>query len=39
MNLKQHALSAAFPSMADDEFDALVDDIAANGQRQDWSDN
>lgn len=34
MNFKQHALSAIFPPMSDDEYDALVDDIAANGQRE-----
>lgn len=33
MTFKQHALSSAFPAMSADEFDALVADIAANGQR------
>jgi hypothetical protein len=31
--LKQHPLSAAFPAMSDDDFQALKDDIEANGQR------
>lgn len=34
MNYKQHALSAVFPPMGDEEFAALVADIAANGQRE-----
>jgi hypothetical protein len=33
-DLKQHPLSAAFPSMSGDDFSALVDDIKANGQRE-----
>jgi hypothetical protein len=33
MTYKQHPLSAAFPSMSDDDFAALVADIEANGQR------
>lgn len=34
MELTQHPLSAAFPSMADDEFLQLKADIALNGQRE-----
>jgi len=34
MELKQHPLSAAFPSMGADDFAALVEDIRANGQRE-----
>ena len=30
----RHPLSAAFPSMSDEELDALIDDIDANGQRE-----
>ena len=33
MSYAQHPLSAAFPSMADDEFTALVEDIRRHGQR------
>lgn len=33
MELKQHPLSAAFPSMSDADFLALRDDIEDNGQR------
>lgn len=33
MIYKQHPLSAAFPSMCDEDFAALVVDIEANGQR------
>lgn len=33
MIYKQHPLSAAFPSMSDEDFAALVVDIDANGQR------
>lgn len=32
MNLKQHPLSALFPSMPDEEIQALADDIKAHGQ-------
>ncbi len=32
--MKQHALSAAFPSMPDHDFDALVDDIKKHGLRE-----
>ncbi len=34
MELKQHPLSAAFPSMGKDEFQALKDDIENCGQRE-----
>lgn len=34
MELKQHPLSAAFPSMSADDFAALVVDVKANGQRE-----
>ncbi len=34
MNLQQHPLSAAFPAMSDDDFQALKDDISVNGQRE-----
>ncbi len=34
MELKQHPLSAAFPSMSANDFAALVDDIETNGQRE-----
>lgn len=34
MELKQHPLSAAFPSMNDADFLALKDDIENNGQRE-----
>jgi len=34
MELKQHPLSAAFPSMSEADFLALKDDIKANGQRE-----
>ena len=33
MELKQHPLSAAFPSMSDEDFEALTWDIEKNGQR------
>ena len=33
MNYSQHPLSAAFPSMSDDDFRGLVEDIRAHGQR------
>ena len=33
-NLKQHPLSAAFPSMSESEIQALANDISANGQRE-----
>lgn len=33
MNYTQHKLSAAFPAMTDGEFQGLVADIGANGQR------
>lgn len=32
--MKQHPLSAAFPAMSDADFEALVDDIKANGQKE-----
>lgn len=32
--MKQHPLSAAFPSMSDEDFATLKADIAANGQRE-----
>lgn len=32
--LKQHPLSAAFPSMSDDDVQALSEDIAKHGQRE-----
>lgn len=32
-NYSQHPLSAAFPSMSDDDFRGLVEDIRAHGQR------
>ena len=34
MKLTQHPLSASFPSMPEDEFAALVEDIRTNGQRE-----
>lgn len=34
MNLTQHPLSAAFPAMSDEDFQALKDDIEINGQRE-----
>lgn len=34
MELKQHPLSAAFPAMSADDFQALKDDIDNNGQRE-----
>lgn len=34
MELKQHPLSAAFPAMSADDFQALKDDIENNGQRE-----
>ena len=34
MELTQHPLSAAFPSMSADDFAALVQDVKANGQRE-----
>ncbi len=34
MNYTQHPLSAAFPSMSADDFQALKDDIEINGQRE-----
>jgi ParB-like chromosome segregation protein Spo0J len=34
MELKQHPLSAAFPSMSEADFQALKDDIDNNGQRE-----
>jgi uncharacterized coiled-coil protein SlyX len=34
MKYAQHPLSAAFPSMPEDEFDALVQDLKENGQRE-----
>lgn len=34
MELKQHPLSAAFPAMSADDFQALKDDIEVNGQRE-----
>lgn len=34
MELKQHPLSAAFPSMSDEDFEALTWDIEKNGQRE-----
>lgn len=34
MNLSQHPLSAAFPSMSAEDFQALKDDIEVNGQRE-----
>lgn len=34
MELKQHPLSAAFPAMSADDFQALKDDIESNGQRE-----
>lgn len=34
MELKQHPLSAAFPSMSEADFLALKDDIEVNGQRE-----
>ncbi len=34
MMLKQHPLSAAFPSMSDEDFATLKADIAAHGQRE-----
>lgn len=34
MELTQHPLSAAFPSMTDADFQALKDDIENNGQRE-----
>lgn len=33
-HLKQHPLSAAFPSMSEPDFQALVEDIARNGLKQ-----
>lgn len=34
MELRQHPLSAAFPAMSADDFQALKDDIESNGQRE-----
>lgn len=34
MELKQHPLSAAFPAMSADDFQALKDDVEINGQRE-----
>jgi hypothetical protein len=34
MELKQHPLSAAFPAMSAEDFQALKDDIEVNGQRE-----
>ena len=34
MGLTQHPLSAAFPAMSADDFQALKDDIESNGQRE-----
>lgn len=34
MTLQQHPLSAAFPGMSADDFQALKDDIEVNGQRE-----
>lgn len=34
MTLAQHPLSCAFPAMSAEDFQALKDDIAANGQRE-----
>jgi len=34
MEMKQHPLSAAFPAMSADDFQALKDDIESNGQRE-----
>jgi hypothetical protein len=34
MELTQHPLSAAFPAMSADDFQALKDDIEVNGQRE-----
>lgn len=34
MSLTQHPLSQAFPSMGDEDFQALKDDIEVNGQRE-----
>lgn len=34
MELTQHPLSAAFPAMSADDFQALKDDIESNGQRE-----
>ena len=34
MNYKQHPLSAAFPAMVADDFQALCDDIEVHGQRE-----
>lgn len=34
MELKQHPLSAAFPAMSAEDFQALKDDIENNGQRE-----
>lgn len=34
MEMKQHPLSAAFPSMSEADFQALKDDIDDNGQRE-----
>lgn len=34
MRLQQHPLSAAFPSMPEEEFRALVEDLGAHGQRE-----
>ena len=33
MDYLQHPLSSAFPSMSEDDFLALKDDIEVNGQR------
>lgn len=34
MELKQHPLSSAFPSMSEADYQALKDDIKSNGQRE-----
>ena len=34
MTYTQHPLSAAFPAMSDEDFQALKDDIEVNGQRE-----
>ena len=34
MKFEQHPLSAAFPAMSDDDFQALCDDVEVHGQRE-----